>query len=157
VELNWIAGITLAISAVCLALVCRTGVRGVPASRWVIASLSGITVLAVCIMAGLHHCDQGTPYRLSAVFGVLAFILVAFIRRRGRALLGLLLIACLGTIQSCYVSGLYHSDEMTGNPRYGSGSYWHSFLTGAYPRRSDAGPRPPDESPEPTNPAQVDR
>lgn len=86
---------------------------------------------------GLHRCDAGYPPPQLSIF--LAVVLAVGVTVAHKSVgWGALIAAILwagGTPMS--LASAYHRPGITGNPQYASGAYWHTFVTGAMPKRTD--------------------
>ncbi len=87
-------------------------------------------------VSGMHMCQEGrSPSYLAFVF---AFLASSMPWQRGlhpwtiRALIAVVFGS--GISSSSYLASSYHQKEITGNPDYASARFWHTALTGQYPR-----------------------
>ena len=107
-----------------------------------IASLVVGSLVTIMIQAwGAHESGQGKPPTyLAFVGGILAGAVPwcqSFSIRIRRVLafsIALLFVTLVGLLVSSY-----HSVGITGNPKLANGRYWHTALSGQYPRGSDVG------------------
>ena len=85
---------------------------------------------------GLHMCVEGNPppfviYATATLSASVPWIIPAhpwWIR-------GLIaIILSCGILTASYLTSSNHSESITGNPNYASQRFWHTFLTGQYPR-----------------------
>jgi hypothetical protein len=87
-------------------------------------------------LSGSHKCDEGSPPEfLSFIAGVVtATIPWLFTRWKWtrRIVIVVMLIAC-GAVSSILAHS-YHGQYITGNPEFSSGRFWHTALSGQYPR-----------------------
>ena len=94
-----------------------------------------LTALAVSI-SGEHKCDEGSvPPFVALATAVLAAGVPWVLRSRPWMMRGAaaLVVLCGGIVESGLANS-YHRDAITGNPSFASGRFWHTALTGQYPR-----------------------
>ncbi len=135
-EGHLVGAVAAGVALLTFVLIRRNRSRPVSAFRWTRAVGAGMAVFVLGLLAGLHHCDQGTPIRLTVLFGGLTFISVGFINIRRLRLVWSGALLFLAISLCYYTANLYHHDMFTGNPQFGSGRYWHSFFTGIYKRKN---------------------
>jgi len=108
-----------------------------------LAYSSGILFLTVSFFvftAGCHACDQGDP----PLFVVLATATLAvlgniFIRKvRWLLLVWICAVSTLGMVTTSRLANSYHRRDITGNAKYASGRFWHTPVTGQFPRKIEA-------------------
>ncbi len=85
---------------------------------------------------GLHFCDEGNPPLFMVLTYAGAAALGPFCVRlcRWRLPLYVFLMTIAGIATSMHLAGSYHRQDITGNPAYSSGQFWHTPFTGQYPR-----------------------
>ncbi len=134
-EGHLVGAIAASLTLFTLALIWARGARSADAFQWVLAAGAGMAAFVLGLLAGLHNCDQGTPIRLAVLFGGLTFVSYCFMSPKRLRLLWSVALFFVG-ISLCYnTANLYHRDLFTGNPKFSSGGYWHSFFTGVYERK----------------------
>ncbi len=105
--------------------------------RRIVASviLSLLSFLAI-EMAGMHMCREGgsPAFVVWSVTGIAATL--PWIVRKNLWLLGLniALVVTSGMHIAHSLTNSYHRDDITGNPDYSSGRFWHTPFTGQLPR-----------------------
>ena len=87
-------------------------------------------------ICGSHKCDEGdAPASIMLATAALTACLPWMLRLHPwlmRAAVAVVIYA--GATIASDLTHSYHRDDMTGNPRYASGRFWHTPLTGQYPR-----------------------
>jgi hypothetical protein len=136
VEGHLVGGVVASLTLLTLALGFKYRWRSANAFRWLLAAGAGMAGFALNLLAGLHHCDQGTPIRLAALFGGLTFVSFCFMSPMRLRLLWSVALLFVGIVLCYHVANLYHRELFTGNPKLSSGRYWHSFFTEIYGRRT---------------------
>ena len=109
-----------------------SGLMALAASSVTLFTLTAFTMF----MYGSHKCDEGgTPLCVVVVAGFLTAALPWGLRDHPW-LLRVLVAAVIfvGATVASKLAHSYHRDDITGNPRYASGRFWHTPLTGQYPR-----------------------
>ncbi len=116
----------------------------------VLSSIILLVVTAfVVISFGSHRCNQGgSPPFLITLTAFLAAGMPWLLTGRMRVLRGVivLVVASSGMILANYLTSSYHRDDITGNPDYSSGRFWHTTFTGQYPREQDKSKLPRKQS-----------
>ena len=86
--------------------------------------------------AGAHKCDEGTPPTLFLLLVVVPVAIIPWINWLNPWVMrGLISIAItFGLIWAGDLAHSYHGETITGNPAYSSGTFWHTPITGQYPR-----------------------
>ena len=89
--------------------------------------------------AGMHECFEGRPPELlELVFaGIAASLAWSLGRWRWPVPLTFIMLLSAGTFTARALAHSYHSDEITGNPEFSSGRFWHTAITGQLPRDKD--------------------
>ncbi|MEP4077933.1 hypothetical protein [Haloferula sp.] len=98
-----------------------------------------LTVLQSFLFAGYHKCYEGSPpMTLGWVFGLLAASLPWLINKWKFAVpLIYLVLITAGAQIARSLARSYHGSEVTGNPAFSSGDFWHSAITGLHPRDAE--------------------
>jgi hypothetical protein len=105
---------------------------------WTRASIS-IVLFALSAYAfhyaGKHNCAQGNPPALLeyTAGGVAAALPWIFGRLPILATLSFTVVLFAGTATARYLAESYHGAEITGNPEFSNGRFWHTPFTGQYP------------------------
>ncbi len=87
-----------------------------------------------------HLCNEGgAPLFVKYGFGVLGAIL-PWVNPRHPWLTRALIIPIIvvGTLTARHLTASYHRDDITGNPYYSVGKFWHTPFTGQYVRESES-------------------
>jgi hypothetical protein len=119
-----------------------TGILWWRQTGWTKAIVSIVLLLMVLqsfLFAGYHKCYEGRPpMTLGWVFGFAAASLPWLIKKWkfAVALVYFVLIATSAQIARSLARS-YHGSEVTGNPAFSSGDFWHSSITGLHPRDAD--------------------
>jgi hypothetical protein len=101
-----------------------------------------VSMVAFCVAAytflcaGSHLCNEGLPpLYLLFLFGIMAASL-PWVLGRWRLTIPPALVAVIlaGVYTADVLADSYHSPTVTGNPKSSSGRFWHTPLTGQYPR-----------------------
>lgn len=135
VEGHLVGGVVASLTLLTLALGFKYRWRSANAFRWLLAAGAGTAGFALNLLAGLRHCDQGTPIRLAALFGGLTSVSFCFMSPRRLRLLWSVALLFVGISLCYYTANLYHHERYTGNHQLSSGRYWHSLFTGVYERK----------------------
>lgn len=103
--------------------------------------LLGTMVTVAVLIWGAHHCEEGRPPAYLPFVGGLMAGAVPWCRSFSIAIrrvlafcISMLFITLVGLLVSSY-----HSQEITGNAEMANGRYWHTALTGMYPRGTHPG------------------
>jgi hypothetical protein len=109
-----------------------SGLMALTVSSVTLFTLTAFTMF----MCGSHKCDEGgTPLSVIVTTGVLAASLPWVLRGHPWLLRGIVAAAIfVGANVASKLTHSYHRDDITGNPRHASGRFWHTPLTGKYPR-----------------------
>ena len=94
-------------------------------------------------LVGSHLCNEGfPPLYLPFLFGIMAASL-PWVPGRWRWAIppALLVVILAGVYTSDALADSYHSPTVTGNPKSASGRFWHTPLTGQYPRDMNKFPK----------------
>jgi len=113
-----------------------------PAKTGSSAALFVLTWLFVSF-AGHHLCDEGGAPAFVVLTAAVGTASTPFLLLSRLWLLRLVvgLVAGAGMFLAAHLAASYHRDEITGNPRYSSGRFWHTPFTGQYPRDKAKTPR----------------
>lgn len=127
----------LGINGVILLLV-TTHLRKTSQWRERAASSFAIFVFTTVVVgfSGMHMCDDGKlPSFVMFATGVVAGIFPWLYSAHPWLIRGLIFLTItIGLVSSRILITSYHSDSITGNPKYSSGRFWHTSFTGQYPR-----------------------
>ena len=111
--------------------------RSCGARQRALGSIALLVFTAIIVfMSGQHKCEEGTvPLFIACTTAVLAASLPWVLCSRPWLMIGLVVLVVIGgvTIASCLATS-YHQDSITGNPKFASGRFWYTRLTGQYPR-----------------------
>jgi hypothetical protein len=105
-------------------------------NRWISAPLTGLVVGLAVSLAGQHKCQEGGPpwVIVLGVAGLAAAGPFLVPLRRGLLPACLLVVTSIGMATTAHLARSYHRPEITGNPAYSAGRFWHTPFTGQYPR-----------------------
>ena len=111
-------------------------------SKWPLRLLSLLFTLFLigCVFATTDHmCDEGdAPLFLMLASSLSASIFPLLFATRPWLCYGsVAFIAFSSFCASAYLTASYHRDDVTGNPRYASGRFWHTPFTGQMPRAAN--------------------
>ncbi|MCH7225218.1 hypothetical protein [Haloferula sp. A504] len=98
-----------------------------------------LTVLQSFLFAGYHKCYEGSPpMTIGWVFGLSAASLPWLIHQWKFAIpLVYFVLIATGAQTARSLARSYHGSEVTGNPAFSSGEFWHSPITGLHPRDAE--------------------
>jgi hypothetical protein len=104
--------------------------------------LFGLTAAIISVF-GSHRCDEGSAPLFIIVFAAVISAAAPWVfgSRPWRARGLIILIVCVGALSASHLASSYHGDDITGNPSYSSGRFWHTGFTGQYPRDRSKTPR----------------
>jgi hypothetical protein len=119
--------------------VASTGLFWWKRNIWTKASVSVIAFIAAAYafrFAGIHKCDEGSPPEILAfaVGGLAASLPWMLAQWRLAVPLAFVVVFFAGTFTARALAHSYHAPEVTGNPAFSSGRFWHSSVTGQLPR-----------------------
>jgi len=135
-QMRWLLVLIISNGIILLAATVHIRRSAGPKSR----TLSSLLLLALTAMAvfilSQHACEEGTapPF---VVFGtaVIAAGCPWLLPRRPWAMRGAIaVVVSCGIVVAQDLTNSYHRNSITGNPDYASGRFWHTSLTGQYPR-----------------------
>ena len=106
---------------------------------WIKAVVSLVIFVGVAYpfqFAGMHKCYEGRPPNvLEYAFGIIAALLPwCFGNWKWPVPVGFVAVLFLGTFTARSLAHSYHCTNVTGNPGFSSGRFWHSPISGQYPR-----------------------
>lgn len=102
-----------------------------------ICSLLLLGLIALVIdLKSLHLCDEGgAPWFIRYGFGALGAALPWVMPSHPwLTRVSLIPIILVGVFVARHLTASYHSEEITGNPLYSRGRFWHTPFTGQYLR-----------------------
>lgn len=90
---------------------------------------------------GNHKCDQGSAPEYIAILSGAMGMIVPWIRKvsvwRRRCIVAAVSFVWISI--GMFLTSSYHGEKITGNPKYSNGRFWHTALTGQYPRSVEPG------------------
>jgi hypothetical protein len=119
--------------------IASTGVLWWKRNLWTKAMVSVIAFVAVAYafqFAGMHKCFEGRPPALLEYFvGAIAAALPwALGQWRLAVPVAFAIVFLTGTFTARALADSYHGPGVTGNPAFSSGRFWHTPVSGQFPR-----------------------
>lgn len=123
----------------------KTG-KSAPLKRmvWIKAIISVIMFIVAVFAfeaAGQHKCNEGNPpASLAYIMGMLAASLPWVLARWVWIVpIAFAMVVYAGTHTADALADSYHGEAVTGNPVFSSGRFWHTWISGQYPRDAKSG------------------
>jgi len=87
-------------------------------------------------MTGVHMCNEGgtPPFVMFAGGALASAVPFLFSGRRWRIAICAWMVCATTMLIAAHLTDIYHESEYTGNPAYSAGRFWHTPITGLYPR-----------------------
>ena len=106
---------------------------------WVKAAISVVLFIGAAYafqFAGMHMCFEGSPPAvLEVLFGGLAASLPWLLGRwKWPVPVAFIAVFFTGTFLAGFLASSYHGEDVSGNPDFSSGQFWHTPISGQYPR-----------------------
>lgn len=92
------------------------------------------------LIAGAHMCDEGgsPPFVILSTAAVCSAMPWLALKNAWLTRIAIAVVLMSGMAAAHNLADSYHAENITGNPEYSSGRFWHTPFSGQYPRAKTA-------------------